>query len=204
MDRRLRKEYHWFALTDYEQEENFLRKKHNAGYKLAKVTMLGTYYFEKCKPEDVIYKLDFNPQKPDDKDSYIQMFEDYGWEYIQDLNDYSYFRKQASGESIQMTGNAAQGSEAEPEGDNDIFSDDESRLDMMKRIFMKKMIPILIIFAALVIPQLLLAVHNGSGSEIGLVILIMWAVLFAIYVALIIRCGLGFRRLGQKYKNKKE
>lgn len=203
MDRRLKREYHWFALTDYEQEENFLRKKHNAGYKLVKVTMLGTYYFEKCKPEDMIYKLDFNPQKPDDKDSYLQMFEDYGWEYIQDLNDYSYFRKRASDKMVDDIELSAGGNETGG-GDDDIFSDNESRLDMMKRIFMKKMIPILIIFAALVIPQLLLAMHNGSRSEAGFVILIMWAVLFAIYVALIIHCGLGFRRLGQKYKNKKE
>lgn len=198
MDRRLRKEYHWFALTDYEQEENFLRKKHNAGYKLAKVTMLGTYYFEKCKPEDVIYKLDFNPQKPEDKDNYIQMYEDYGWEYIQDLNEYSYFRKPAAGENI------ASEKETANQYDSEIFSDDESKLEMMKRIFVKKMLPILIIFGAVVIPQFMISLHNNGRSTIGTVLLIMWAVLFAVYVAVIIRCGMGFRRLGQKYKNKKD
>lgn len=203
MDRRLKKEYHWFTLTDYEQEENFLRKKHNAGYKLVKVTMLGTYYFEKCKPEDVVYKLDFNPQKPDDRESYLKMFEDYGWEYIQDLNEYSYFRKPASEKAFADTEDLDEVDVAGG-GNDDIFSDNESRLEMMKRIFMKKMIPILIVFAALVIPQLLLAMHHGSGSGAGLVILIMWAVLFAVYVLLIVRCGLGFRRLGQKYKNKKD
>ena len=197
MDRRLRKEYHWFALTDYEQEENFLRKKHNAGYKLAKVTMLGTYYFEKCKPEDVVYKLDFNPQKPEDKDSYIQMYEDYGWEYIQDLNEYSYFRKPAAENIASEKGTANQ-------YDSEIFSDDESKLEMMKRIFVKKMLPILIIFGAVVIPQFMISLHNNGRSTVGAVLLIMWAVLFAVYVAVIVRCGMGFRRLGQKYKNKKD
>ena len=198
MDRRLRKEYHWFALTDYEQEENFLRKKHNAGYKLAKVTMLGTYYFEKCKPEDVVYKLDFNPQQPEDKDSYIQMYEDYGWEYIQDLNEYSYFRKPAADENIASEKGTAN------QYDSEIFSDDESKLEMMKRIFVKKMLPILIIFGAVVIPQFMISLHNNGRSTVSAVLLIMWAVLFAVYVAVIVRCGMGFRRLGQKYKNKKD
>ena len=204
MDRRLRKEYHWFALTDYEQEENFLRKKHNAGYKLAKVTMLGTYYFEKCKPEDVVYKLDFNPQKPEDKDSYIQMYEDYGWEYIQDLNEYSYFRKPAADSDVVSDAATAADKENVNTYENEIFSDDESKLEMMKRIFVKKMLPVLIIFAAVVIPQFMISLHNNGQSRIGTVLLIMWAVLFAVYAAVIVRCGMGFRRLGQKYKNKKD
>ncbi|MDO4485051.1 MAG: DUF2812 domain-containing protein [Bacillota bacterium] len=186
MAKKLKKEHHWFALTDYEEEEKFLRKKHNAGYRLVKTTMLGTYYFEKCRPEDVVYKLDFNPQKSEERERYLKMFEDYGWEYIQELNEYSYFRKPAGPE------------------DDDIFSDNESRLDMAKRIFARKMLPILIIFAALVIPQLMLAAHNSGKNMVGLVILTMWTALFVLYVAVIIHCGMGFRRLGRKYGNKKD
>ena len=38
----------------------------------------------------MIYRIDFNPQKKENRESYLQMFKDYGWEYIQDLNEFSY------------------------------------------------------------------------------------------------------------------
>ncbi|HIW84093.1 MAG TPA: DUF2812 domain-containing protein [Candidatus Dorea gallistercoris] len=61
---------------------------------------MGTYYFEKCAPEDVVYQLDYNQEGRRNKEEYVQMFQDRGWEYLQDHVDYSYFRKKVS----EMTG----------------------------------------------------------------------------------------------------
>ena len=63
---------------------------------MVKAVSPGFYYFEPCEPEDVAYRLDFNPQEGADKECYLQMDADYGREYIQQLNDFSYFRKRAA------------------------------------------------------------------------------------------------------------
>ena len=122
------REFHYFLLPDYEKEEEYLREMHKDGWKFTHVTLPGFYHFEPCEPEDVVYRIDFNPQPADKKRDYIRMFEDYGWEYLQDLNEFSYFRKSAM------------------EADTEIFSDNASKVDMMRRIFTKRMIPILVVF----------------------------------------------------------
>ena len=53
----------------------------------------GMYYFEKCVPQDVVYQLDYNKEGLEHKDEYLKMFDDCGWEYLQDYAGYSYFRK---------------------------------------------------------------------------------------------------------------
>ena len=91
------------------------------------VDLPGIYSFTKTEPEDMIYRIDFNPQKKEDLAGYHQMFADYGWEYLQDMNEYSYFRKPADVR------------------DEDIYSDNDSRLDMIKRILRTKMLPFMIL-----------------------------------------------------------
>ena len=70
------------------------------------------------------------------------MFRDCGWEYVQDYAGYSYFRKP----SAEMTGN------------EEIFCDDSSRLEMMKRVFKGRLLPLVVIFSACLIPQFILSI----------------------------------------------
>lgn len=193
-----KKEFHWFLLTDYEQEEEFLREKHNAGERLAKVGRFGNYYFEACAPEDVVYRLDFNPQKKTDRESYLQMFRDYGWEHVQDLNEFSYFRKPAEESAADMAAVAG----ARNGNADEIFSDDASKLEMLKRIFRKRMLPILAILLLIVIPQFFLWMQDESRSIASGILLVMWIALFAAYLGIILHCGRGFARLHKKYTDK--
>ena len=78
-----------FTIFEYEKEQDYLRKMHQSGWKLVKVSGLGAYHFEKCVPEDVIYQLDYNPNGIAHKDEYVKMFNDCGWEYLQDYVGYS-------------------------------------------------------------------------------------------------------------------
>jgi hypothetical protein len=73
------------------------------------------------------------------------MFEDCGWKYIQDYVGYSYFRKPASAMN----------------GDEEIFCDESSRLDMMERVYKGKLIPLLVIFCACLLPQFVLNITYG-------------------------------------------
>ena len=108
-----------FTIAEWEKEEKYLRKRHREGWKFVNVSLPGFYHFEKCTPEDVVYQLDYNEEGLKHKDEYVQMFNDCGWEYIQDFGGYSYFRKPVS----------------EMQEEEEIFCDDESRLDMMRRVF---------------------------------------------------------------------
>lgn len=177
----IKKTFKWFTVTKYEEEQEYLRKEHQAGWKLVKVSFPGFYTFEKCEPEDVIYQLDYNQEREKGMAEYIQMFRDCGWEYICDFVGYSYFRKAAS----QMR------------EDETIFSDDSSRLEMIGRVFKGRMVPLLIIFAAIICPQLIVNSMHSSGFGRGL--FIAYCCLFFLYVLIFIQWGVMYWKL----KNKK-
>lgn len=183
-----RREFHYFMLPDYEKEEEYLRDMHRSGWKFTHVTLPGIYHFEQCEPEDIVYRIDFNPQTADKKRDYIHMFEDYGWEYMQDLNEFSYFRKSAK------------------EADTEIFSDNASKVDMMRRIFSRRMIPILSIFLCCLLPNVInlfrFGVTDSHPAEYILFGLIL--ALFGAYIAIITHCFIGFRQLSKKYSHTDE
>jgi len=155
-------EWKFFSIADWEKEEQYLRRQHQNGWKFTGVSFLAAYHFVRCEPEDVVYQLDYNPTA--NKQEYLQIFRDCGWEYLQDYVGYSYFRKPAS---------AMQGEEA-------IFSDDASRLDMLRRIIKGRLLPLLLIFLLCVLPNLLRPVNAYSGSVeyalLGIFIFLGWVV----------------------------
>lgn len=139
-------EVHFFTICEWQKEQDFLREQHKAGWKFIKVSCLGCYYFEKCEPEDVIYQLDYNQGGTSQETEYIQMFRDCGWEYIQETLGYSYFRKPASA----------------MHGQEEIFCDNSSRIDMMKRVFKGRIVPLITIFFCIILPQLFFQSHLGG------------------------------------------
>lgn len=161
--REIKKEFRWFSITEYEKEADYLSQKHKEGWKFQKVTFPGIYTFEKCEPENVIYQLDYNTDGLKDKDTYIRMFEDCGWEYLMNFYGYSYFRKP----------------QEEAKQKENIFCDDDSRLDMMNRIFYGRVVPLILIFICL----LYNAWATVSRGE-HIVFTIIFAVLTVLYLIL--------------------
>ena len=132
--------YRIFTIADYEREALYFREMHAKGWKLKEVTYSNLvvavkYTFEKCQPEQVSYQLDFYPMKKSERASYLQLFKDCGWEHITDFNGFSYFRKAHS--------------EIESDAEFEIYNDAAGKLDMVKRILIMRMLPILLLFAAL-------------------------------------------------------
>ena len=166
--------FRYFTIVEWEKEQNFLRQEGLKGWRFTKATLLGIYHFEKCEPEDVVYQLDYNPDGIAHKEQYVQMFKDCGWEYIQDYFGYSYFRKPAS----EMT------------GDEEIFCDDESRLEMVKRIFFTRMIPLIAVFCLLVIPNLY--TQSSDPSTTGYVQNWAFWILFVLYLFIFLVLGRQF------------
>lgn len=172
-----KKEFRWFSITQHEKEQAYLRQQHQKGWRFVKVTGLGMYHFERCEEEDVIYQLDYNQEGSAHKTEYIQMFADCGWEYLQEYAGYSYFRKRA----------------AEMKGEEEIFCDDASRVAMMERVFKGRMVPLLVLFCACLLPQFVINLANGNVG-----VSVMLGVVLAVYVAMFAWFAVSYFR----YKNK--
>ena len=167
----IRKEIRWFSIMDYEKEGKYLSKRHQEGWKFKNVTFPGIYTFEKCKPENVVYQLDYNQEGLKNQSEYVRMFEDCGWEYVKEFYGYCYFRKPA--DMMQQ--------------EEEIFCDDSSRLDMVSRIFRGRVIPLIVIFCCLVWQICMSATERGEQS-----ITIVLAILLVIY-------GIVFMQFAVKY-----
>lgn len=126
-----KKELKLFLITDFEREEAYLSDMHRKGWKFVSIGGVLTYHFEETTPADVVYKLDFKPNTEKDTESYLQLYQDYGWEYVTVFNNFYIFRK----------------AEAE-DGDLDIFSDEASKKAMISQIFRRRFL--LVVFLYLV------------------------------------------------------
>ena len=180
--------YRIATIADYDREALYLRKMHAEGWKLRKVSysillFAVKYTFEKCRPEQVSYQLDFYPMKKSERASYLQLFKDCGWEHITDFNGFSYFRKLHSG--------------IESDAEFEIYNDVAGKLAMVKRILTRRMFPILLLFLAL-LPGFSKFVSGGNSFswEVFLIFIIDWVLLIvhAIQISYI------FWRLSQKWK----
>ncbi len=132
--------FRFFSIFAYRKEEVFLSEMHKKGWRLESVTFPGFYHFRKCDPCNAVYRLDYNPGSKDDNAGYIQLFSDCGWDYLFDFCGYSYFCKEGESDSH----------------DDEIFCDDESRLDMMHRVFRRRLTPLIILFCLVMVPMFLM------------------------------------------------
>lgn len=168
-------EFRFFSIPQWKKEEQYLREQHKRGWEFVKVNGLGLYHFRRCEPKDIIYQLDYNPDSTLQKEEYIQMFRDCGWEYLQNYVGYSYFRKAAS----QMDGT-----------EEEIFCDDTSRLDMMKRVFKGRMLPLLTVFFLIIIPQIINQGFMNTPFNHGL--LVFFCIMFVIYLWMFVSFAFSF------------
>ena len=122
----------------------------------------------------MIYQLDYNPDGVRNQSEYVQMFEDCGWEYLKEFMGYTYFRKPAD----QMV------------KEENIFCDDQSRLELMSRIFQGRMIPLIGIFAIL----LYNLYRNISDPA--------WTIIFGVLTGLYIVVFLQFAIKYISYRNR--
>ena len=180
--------YRICTIADYDREALYLREMHAQGWKLKEVSYSNLviavkYTFEKCQPEQVVYQLDFYPMKKSERASYLQLFKDCGWEHIADFNGFSYFRKPYS--------------QIELDAEFEIYNDAAGKLAMVKKILIMRMLPILLLFSALLpVFSKLLSGRGYFSWGMFLIVCIDCTLLivFAIQISYI------FWRLFQKWK----
>ena len=130
----------FFTIADYEEEELWLRKQNRLGWKLVRMIPPCLYFFEACEPQDVIYRLDY--KNSGQTEEYMQLVKDFGWEYFEQCMGWLYLRKPAD--------------TVESEGEDELFSDNASRVEMAGHIVRTRLVPIMIIFLCCLLPNLFL------------------------------------------------
>ena len=171
-----------FTIAEWEKEEQYLRKRHQEGWKFTKVSLPGFKKIKKCPPEDVVYQLDYNEEGLKHKDEYVQMFKDCGWEYLQEFGGYTYFRKLV----------------AKMQGEEEIFCDDESRLDMMRRVFAGRYLPILISLILLILPNLFEQFRSSNAD--APILLVLFSTVLVVYTWAIASFGYRYWKLKKRLK----
>ena len=174
----------FFTIADYEEEEIWLREQHKNGWKLVKMVPPCFYTFEQCEPEDVIYRLDY--KNNENTDGYFEMLSDFGWEYVGKCVGWLYFRKPAD--------------TAETVEDGELFSDNESKAEQVSKIIKTRMMPIATIFFCCVMPNFLRILDGEYIGFWGRIYSLFFSVMFALYVYLIVHCGIKLKQIKKKYE----
>ncbi len=172
-----------FTIADYEEEEVWLRKQHQAGWKLVKMIPPCVYIFEACQPQDVIYRLDY--KNSEQTDEYMQMLKDFGWEYFAQCIGWLYFRKPAD--------------EVESEQEGELFSDNASRVELVSHIIKTRMLPLAIIFLCCVLPNFFRAVSGEYIGGMGIFFGVFFGIMLGLYVFLLVYCGIKLKKIRDKY-----
>ncbi len=172
-----------FTIADFKEEEVWLRERAREGLHFVRMYPPCFYVFEEGEPEDVIYRLDFTNNE--ENRDYARMLADFGWENCGRCVGWVYWRKPAE--------------EAENEAEGELFSDDESRLDMVKKVIRTRMLPVLTIFLCCVLPQFVRALDGGElwgrGFFLG-----FFGTMTVLYVYLIVHCGGKLRRMQDEFE----
>ena len=168
----------FFTIADFKEEEVWLRDMAREGLHFLRMIVPCFYIFEKGEPRDVIYRLDFTSNA--ENGDYQRMLREFGWENCGRCAGWIYWRRNAD--------------ELANEAEGELFSDDESRLDMVKNVIRTRMLPVLTIFLCCVLPNLV-RVIEGKLYGAGGFFLGFFSVMFVLYLYLLIHCGGKLRRM---------
>lgn len=155
----------FFGLSDFLEEQMFLEEQHQSGWKFLKFEAPHKYTFEKCEVNEYIYRLDYN-EDIQDEEAYLLIFADCGWEYIMKHQAWYYFRKEKS---------------LLNDRDNEIFSDNESKIAMIKKVMWKQ---IMLLIPFILFTPIFISAFMKFLSE-DIVFKIIWTIYALIMVFLL-------------------
>ena len=83
-------QFRMFTIFDLDKVEDYLQEMHLKGWKF-KSNRFGFFYFEPCRPDDVIYRV-WNTSYLRKNEVDLQSMKDRGWEFVENYS-YTVFRK---------------------------------------------------------------------------------------------------------------
>ena len=112
------------------------------------------------------------------------MFSDNGWEFLWSVNGFSIFRKLRASDS---------------ESNNEIFTDNTSKLQMLQKIQQRRLLPLVTIFLCAVLPNFVKGINGEfgrSGSELSLTVI--FGIMFILYTYVFIKSFVKIKKLKAK------
>jgi hypothetical protein len=153
-----------------------------SGYLLIDCLFPYCYTFDKTDPQNMTYRLEFKPDTKD-LDAYLAMVSNYGLALLAGPNNWYYFYKRQSENALE----------------NEIFSDNPTRADMIVKTVKSRFLPLITIELILFIFIFLSALPTGL-----LPIIMMYVILFVFFTYLTIHLIKGYFRLQKSIINKKD
>ena len=145
----------------------------NDGWHLDSVGFLN-YRFKKGEHKDMVYQFDFKPLRGKELDDYITLFDDAGWEYVDRLGSWYYFRTEAK-EGL------------EPE----IYTDNASKLKKYKLL--------LVFLAVISLPQIyfltMMLTRFKNVAPYSLPVTLLYALILCLLVYGIVRISLIVKKI---------
>lgn len=181
------KKFKWFTIADYEKEEAYLTEMNKKGYRLKEISWSVIFTFDVTEPEEIVYRLDVKDPNDTDYNQYLLLFQDSGWEHIFDVMGWSYFRK------------------SNLKKQTEIYSDDESRMELVKKIFYTRLLPLLLLFTIIVIPSVYDILRDNFSSvesQLSKFVSIFTLTVYVIYIIIVAYSGYGLFQLTRKYSKK--
>ncbi len=176
--------FRFFTLFEYEEEEAFLENQHKNGWKVTGYKLPGFYKFEKWEPEDMTYRIDFTNENGSRNAEYRQMFADNGWEFLWSVNGFSIFRKVRASAS---------------KSNNEIFTDNTSKLQMLQKIQKRRLLPVIIIFLCAVLPNFVKGLYGVFGTSLAdNLITAIFGLMFILYAYIFIKSFVKMKKLKEK------
>jgi hypothetical protein len=112
----------WFFPWQDDVEEAWLTESSRRGLHLAGFGLPGVYLFQRGTPRETVYRLDYRSRLKD-RQGYLQLFQDAGWEHVGKMGGWEYFRK-----------------EPVPGKVEEIFTDAESKIAMLRRVLGEQLV----------------------------------------------------------------
>ncbi len=153
-----------------DREEKWLEEMSASGWHLAALKGIAAYRFEAGSPKQYNYRLDFQEIGKQQRDDYLALFTDAGWEHLGEKSGWNYFRKP------QATDQPAE-----------IFTDTSSKIAKYKRVLTTQVMMFAIYFA------LWMVLPKDTGLWFDLVIPGLFVLLLAII-------AVGYFKIAQRIK----
>jgi hypothetical protein len=165
--------FNWFWAWNSDREELWLGRMARKGWRLVAPRAI-FYRFERAEPAEVVFRLDWRNPKKAERDEYLSLFRDAGWEHAGEIGGWHYFRTPA-------------GDGPPPE----IHTDRESRMEMYRRLLGF----LAIILAAVWVPFLANIGRRPPYGGFWPAIRVFQGIILLIWIYALIRIGLKIRSL---------
>ncbi len=166
MEKQMVRKFKWFWGWNDDREEAWLHEMALQGLHLQNIAPFGFYEFETGEPRNDTYRLDFTSARGRERNHYLQLFMDAGWEYVGQMSSWQYFRKAAA-----------------PGEEPEIFSDNESKVKKYQHL-----LAVLVVFLPIFAINLSnLSKHAGLFSQILTAVFFVYILFFSFAILMILR-----------------